>query len=108
MGAFDHSIRFRGEAFDFMLVKSPPFARRGIPALLRTIIQKSLRRKNKTLAEVKLHLRNISSESIKRNQNTEIRPKEGQETLQTMARDQPMGAVILTMSNRHSPIAPQR
>ena len=29
MGAFDHGIRSRREAFDFMLVKSPPLARGG-------------------------------------------------------------------------------
>ena len=30
MGAFDHSIHSRGEEIDFILVKSPPFAHRGV------------------------------------------------------------------------------
>ena len=34
MGAFDHGIRSRGEAFDFILVKSPPLARGGVPGAI--------------------------------------------------------------------------
>ena len=31
IGAFDHSISSRGETFDFILVKSLPFAHRAVP-----------------------------------------------------------------------------